>query len=268
MAARERRGPGRGSTQPESAVVDLNADLGESFGPYTLGNDADILRWITSANVACGFHGGDPRVMRKTVALCRERGVAVGAHPSYPDRVGFGRRVLWATPDEVETDVVYQVGALLAFCRAEGVPLHHVKPHGALYNVAARDEETAMAVARAVRSVDASLLLYAPPGSALARAAETVRLRVALEGFVDRRYQPDGTLLSRREPGAVIHAPEEAAAQAWAIAIDRAVRARSGEVVPLPARTLCVHGDNPAALAILETVRATLDQAGILVAAP
>lgn len=248
--------------------VDLNADVGEGFGPYRLGADDEVLAWVTSANVACGFHAGDPRTMRRTVALCRDRGVAVGGHPGFPDRVGFGRRALAVAPEEIETDVVYQLGALLGFCQAAGVPLQHVKPHGALYHLAARDRGAAEAVVAAVRAVAPGACLFAPPGSALAAAGAAAGLRVALEGFPDRRYNSDGTLASRETAGALVEDPEEAAARAVRMVREGWVEATGGVRVPLEVHTLCVHGDTPRAAALLRRIRERLEEAGIRVAAP
>src|SRR5687768_10692580 len=191
-----------------SSTVDLNADVGESTGAQRYGDDEGVMPHITSANVACGFHAGDPGVMRATVALARAHGVAVGAHPGFPDLVGFGRREMQATPREVEDLVVYQIGALAAIAAAEGVALQHVKPHGALYNMAGRDAALADAIARATACVDRSLILFGLPGSQLTRAGTRAGLRTASEAFADRAYRPDGALMPRDQPGAVIHDPE------------------------------------------------------------
>src|SRR6188474_1308980 len=177
--------------------IDLNCDMGESFGAYTIGADEAVMASITSANVACGYHGGDPSVMRRTIRLAREAGVAVGAHPGFPDLVGFGRREMRIAPRDVEDMVVYQIGALAAIARSEGVSLSHVKAHGALYNMAVTDNALAGALARAVMAVDPALIFFALPGSELARAASALGLQVALEGFADRAYEPDGTLTPR-----------------------------------------------------------------------
>lgn len=246
--------------------VDLNGDLGESFGVYSLGQDEAMLELITSANVACGFHGGDPRVMERTVRRAAERGVAVGAHVSYPDLVGFGRRRLDATPEEVRTDVLYQLGALYAFCRACGVPLQHVKPHGALYHDAAANRSLADAIAAAVAAFDPDLILVAPPGSQLAAAGQAAGLRVAYEGFVDRHYNPDGTLVSRRHPEAVILDPQVAGLRALRLVREGKVRALGGEDLALTVHTLCIHGDNPAAVELARAVRRHLEEGGIRLA--
>lgn len=248
--------------------MDLNADLGESFGRWTLGDDAALIRHITSANVACGFHAGDPVVMERTVRACREAGVAVGAQPGYPDLQGFGRRSLPLSPDEIESTVRYQIGALEAFCRAAGVPLHHVKPHGALYNDAAADKSKARAIARAVASFSRDLPLYGLASStAMAEAAADAGVPFITEAFADRRYRADGSLQPRSEPDALITDPATAAAQAVAIARDHAVGAVDGSVVALTASTICCHGDTPGAVEIAAAVRAALTAAGVEVRA-
>jgi UPF0271 protein len=245
------------------ARIDLNADLGEGFGAWTMGADEGLLEHVTSANVACGFHAGDPRVIDRTVGLAARAGVAVGAHPSHFDLRGFGRREIHAAPAEVEADVLYQVGALQAFASAHGVALRHVKPHGALYNQAALDETLAGAIARGIARSGPGLILVGLAGSrAMRTAAEAAGLRFAAEAFADRRYDADGTLVSRRVPGSVIHDPQAAAEQALRIARG-SVLAADGREVPLQARTLCLHGDNPNALEIARAVRRALDGAGI-----
>src|SRR5690348_5706792 len=218
-------------------VIDLNSDLGEGFGAYKLGHDAEIMQIVSSANDACGFHAGDPRTMRASVRVAREHGVGVGAHPSFPDRVGFGRRVLHADADEITTDVLYQIGALAAFCRAEGLALQHVKPHGALYNVAARDAGVAEAVVSAVAAFDAALYLFAPPHSALAEAAERGHVPVAREIFADRAYERDGSLTPRTLPGAVITETEEVIARTVRMVREGTVVARTGEEIPMSGET-------------------------------
>ena len=235
-------------------LIDLNCDMGESFGAYRLGDDAGILPYITSANIACGFHAGDGLVMDATVRMCVQAGVRVGAHPSFPDLQGFGRREMSLAPDEVEAFVLYQVGALAGFARAAGVELTHVKPHGALYNQAARERPLAEAVARAVARFSRRLILVGLAGSALVEAAAAVGLPAAGEGFPDRAYNPDGTLRSRRLPGAVLHDPAEIAANAVRLATEGVVTAGGRVTV----QTLCLHGDNPAAVAAAKAVRAAL----------
>jgi len=244
--------------------IDLNADVGEGFGAWTMGQDADLLALVTSVNVACGFHAGDPLVMDRTVAAAARAGVALGAHPGYPDLRGFGRRPMSASPEEVETDVLYQVGALLGFARAHGARLVHVKPHGALYNQAALDEELARAVARGTARAGRHLILVGLAGSAaMRRAAEAEGLRFAAEAFADRAYDDDGTLRSRRLPGAVITDAEAAARQAVSIARDGRVRSAEGADVRVEADTLCLHGDTPGAVANARAVGQALRAAGI-----
>lgn len=245
--------------------IDLNADVGESFGIYHLGQDAALMPLITSANVACGFHAGDPGVMRATLALARVHRVAVGAHPAFPDLAGFGRREISASAREVEDMVLYQIGALAGLAAAEGLPLQHVKPHGALFTMAARDEELAEAVARAVGAFDARLVLFGPPGSELMAAGRRAGLQTAAEGFADRAYRADGTLVPRGEPGAVLHDADAVAARAVAMVRDRAVTAVDGAGVRLEIDTLCIHGDTPDAPALARRVRDALLAAGIAI---
>jgi 5-oxoprolinase (ATP-hydrolysing) subunit A len=243
--------------------IDLNADVGESFGIYALGQDPAVLHLITSANVACGFHAGDPGVMRATVALARERGVAVGAHPGFPDLAGFGRRELQATAREVEDMVVYQIGALAGIAAAQNVRLQHVKPHGALYNMAARDATLADAVACATAAVDRSLILFGLPGSQSIAAGRRHGLRTASEAFADRAYRPDGTLVPRSQPGAVIDHADAVVSRAVMMARDHVVVAMDGSRVPLDVETICVHGDTPGAAALAAKIRQALIAAGI-----
>ena len=245
--------------------IDLNSDLGESFGRWTLGNDAELMKSITSANVACGFHAGDPCVMRDTVRMARDNGVAVGAHPGLPDLAGFGRRNMAVTAAEVENLVVYQIGALAAIAAAEQVRLQHVKAHGALYNMAVKDRALADAIAAAVRAVDPELVVFALPGSELARAAEDAGLRLAREGFADRAYEADGSLTPRSRPGSVIHSPDEVIGRAVRMARDGVVRATNGSDIPMRIDTLCTHGDTPGSHELTRQLRAGLDAEGILV---
>jgi 5-oxoprolinase (ATP-hydrolysing) subunit A len=247
--------------------IDLNADMGEGFGAWTMGADEELLGYVTSANVACGFHAGDPSVIDRTVGLALRAGVAVGAHPSHFDVRGFGRREIQTTQAEVERDVLYQVGALQAFARSHGGALTHVKPHGALYNQAARDEVLARAIARGAARVDARLVFVGLASSApMRRAAEAEGLRFAAEAFVDRAYSADGHLVPRSLAGSVYGDPERAAAQALEIARDRAVTAANGSRIALEADTLCLHGDNPHAVAIARAVRRALEGAGVAIA--
>jgi len=244
--------------------MDLNADLGESFGAWRLGDDERLVAHITSANVACGFHAGDFVVMEATVALCRRAGVAVGAQPGYPDLMGFGRRPLAFEPDEVTSMVRYQIGALDAFCRANGVEMQHVKPHGALYNQAAGDPPLAAAIARAVARFSTDLALYGLAGSEpMAAAAADAHLRFVPEAFADRRYTRAGTLQPRSEPGSLVTDPALAAAQATSIATERAVVAADGTRVSVQAESICCHGDTPGAVDIAAAVRRGLEAAGV-----
>jgi UPF0271 protein len=248
--------------------IDLNADVGEGFGPWTMGADEELLPFVSSINVACGFHGGDPRIMDRTMGLAVRTGVAVGAHPGYWDLRGFGRRALPADPDEVECDVIYQVGALAAFARAHGTELAHVKPHGALYNQAVKDEALARAVARGVARASAGLRFVGLAGSeVMRRAARRQGLPFAAEAFVDRRYLKDGSLTPRSLEDAVIVDPELAAAQAVSIVRDRRAFTAEGEAVATEADTLCLHGDNPRAVDIAWAVRQALEREGIAVRA-
>ena len=249
--------------------MDLNADLGESFGRWTLGDDERLVSHLSSANLACGFHAGDFRVMEATVALCRRAGVAVGAQPGYPDLLGFGRRPMPFEPDEVESLVRYQIGALDAFCRAHGVEMQHVKPHGALYNQAATDPALAAAIARAVGRFSRDLLLFGLASSeAMVSAATDAGLRFVPEAFADRAYLPGGTLQPRGASGAVISDPAAAAARAVEIATGGAVTASDGTRVAIRAESICCHGDTPGAVEIAAAVRRALEGAGVTVAAP
>ena len=249
--------------------MDLNADLGESYGRWTLGDDERLVHHVTSANVACGFHAGDFRVMEATVALCRHADVAVGAQPGYPDLLGFGRRPMPFEPDEVESMVRYQIGALEAFCRAAGVELRHVKPHGALYSQAAADPALAQAIARATAHFSRDLLLFGLASSEpMAAAAADAGLRFVPEAFADRRYLPDGSLQPRSEPGSVLADPDAAAAQALAIATGEAVEVSDGPAITVSADSICCHGDTPGAVEIAAAVRRALEGAGITVEAP
>ena len=247
--------------------IDLNSDLGESFGRWTLGNDAELMTSITSANVACGYHAGDPGVMRETIRLARHAGVAVGAHPGFPDLAGFGRRNIAASPREVEDFVLYQIGALAGIAAAEGVQLQHVKAHGALYNMAVHDRSLADAIARAVAAFERSLIVFALPQTELYRAADAAGLRVAAEGFADRAYQADGSLTPRTHPGSVIHSAEEVIGRAIRMAQHGLVRATNGVDIPMRVDTICTHGDTPGSHELTRQLRAGLEAAGIVVKA-
>jgi UPF0271 protein len=248
--------------------IDLNSDLGESFGPWPMGCDTELMPLITSANIACGFHAGDPGTMRATVALARTHGVAIGAHPGFPDLVGFGRRDLKASPREIEDFVLYQAGALAGVAAAQGARLQHVKAHGALYTMACRDGAMADALARAVAALDRSLLLFGLPGSELLRAGRAAGLRVAAEGFADRAYEADGSLVSRSKPGSVIRDAASVAARAVRMAREREVVAVDGSVIRVEVDTICLHGDTPGAVELARAVRAALEAAGVTVQAP
>lgn len=247
--------------------IDLNCDMGESFGRYTLGTDAALMPHITSANIACGFHASDPLVMERTVRLAQEHGVAIGAHPGFPDLQGFGRRDMQLSPEEAEAMTLYQIGALAGFARAAGAGLVHVKPHGALYNQAARDRDLAKAIVRAVSRFSRELVVVGLANSVLIEAALEAGQPVAREAFADRAYEADGSLRSRRLPGAVLHDPAQAAEQAVRIARDGHVVAWGGESVVVQAETLCAHGDTPTALAIVQAIRQALAEACVEVAA-
>jgi UPF0271 protein len=247
--------------------IDINSDMGESFGAYTIGHDAGLMTSITSANVAAGFHAGDPSVLRATIRMAKAHEVAVGAHPGFPDLVGFGRRELNVTPREAEDFVLYQVAAVAGVASAEGLRLQHVKPHGALFNMAVRNAELAAAIARAVACFDPSLILFGLPGSEILAAGRAAGLRVAAEVFADRAYEPDGSLVSRRKAGAVIHDPEAVVARAVRMAKDRTVVASDGSVVALEAETICVHGDTPGSDDLAARIRRGLEAAGVEVKA-
>jgi UPF0271 protein len=248
--------------------IDLNCDLGESFGAWRMGEDVALLELVSSANIACGFHAGDPEVMRHTVAQAIAHDVAIGAHISLPDLQGFGRREMSVTPAEVHAMTLYQIGALHAFTRAAGARLSHVKPHGALYNMAARDGALANAIARAVRDFDPQLRLFGLAGSALIDAGNALGLPVAAEAFSDRRYRADGSLQSRREVGSVIEDAELATAQAIGIARDGEVHTMDGHKVQLQADTLCLHGDGAHAVLLARKLREALEAAGLRIVAP
>lgn len=245
--------------------IDLNCDMGESFGAYRIGADEEVFPYITSANVACGFHGGDPTVMRTTLVRARDHDVAIGAHPGFPDLIGFGRRNIDATADEVYDLVVYQIGALLGFANAAGMQMQHVKPHGALYNMAVGKPQLAAAIARAVRDVDRGLVLFGLPGSHLISEGESAGLRTAAEAFADRNYMSDGTLVSRRRPDAHIHDPAEAVARAIRMVRDGTVTPVDGPPISMHVDTICIHGDGPHAAEFARRLRTGFEEAGISV---
>ena len=246
--------------------VDLNSDLGESFGAYTIGMDNDVIAHISSANIACGYHAGDPLVMDKTVAAAKEAGVAVGAHPGYPDLIGFGRRNIACSPKDAKAYVKYQLGALMAFAKAHGVAVQHCKPHGALYNQAAKDPALAQAIAEAIAEVDASIILLGLACSEMITAGEKAGLKVASEVFADRAYQADGTLVPRSKEGAVIHDKDEAIRRTIRMVKEGKVTAITGEEVDLKADSVCVHGDNPSAVEFVKNIRAAMQAEGVEIA--
>lgn len=243
--------------------VDLNADMGESFGAYKLGLDGELLNLVTSANIACGFHAGDYMVMQKTVSMAASKNVAVGAHPGFPDLQGFGRRNMQLTPEEVRNLVIYQIGALQAFARAEGTELKHVKSHGALYNMAAVNYELAKAIAEAVKKAVPDAILLALANSEMVKAANDVGVKVAQEVFADRAYNPDGTLVPRSIPGAVIQDPTQATERALRMVLEGKVTAIDGQEVHIVADSICVHGDNPQAVKLASNIRKELERAGV-----
>ncbi|WP_429841140.1 LamB/YcsF family protein [Brevibacillus sp. FIR094] len=248
-------------------TVDLNCDMGESFGAYQLGNDQEILPYITSANVACGFHAGDPATMRKTVRMAVEAGVAIGAHPGFADLVGFGRRNMEISPEEAYDLVVYQIGALQAFVRAEGGAMHHVKPHGALYNMAATRPALAESIALAIYKVNPELMLYGLAGSELTHAGEKIGLATAHEVFADRTYQQDGTLTPRSQPNAMITDQQQSLQQVIRMVNEGLVLTQQGADIPIQADSICIHGDGAHALEFAKSIREALAGAGITIAA-
>ena len=249
-------------------TIDINCDMGESYGAWKMGEDAAVMPYITSANVACGFHGGDPGTIRTTVALALEHGVAIGAHPSLPDLQGFGRRVMKISPQDMYDLVLYQAGAVEAFARAAGARLHHVKCHGALYNMAANDAGLAEAMARAVKDLGGGVILYALSNSLMMKTAKKLGIRVAGEVFADRGYADDGTLAPRGSPGAMIEDAALAAQRAVSMVEDGYVTALSGVRVPVSPDTLCLHGDQPGAVAFAKAIRKAFSEHGIAVASP
>lgn len=248
--------------------IDFNSDVGEGFSLYHAGDDAAVLPHITSANIACGFHAGDSRTMRRTVALAAQLGVAVGAHPGFQDLQGFGRRLMKLSEDEVYEAVVYQVGALMGFTCAAGVPLKHVKPHGALYNLAATHRPTADAICHAVKDIDPGLMLFGLSGSELTAAATACGLKVAHEVFADRTYQDDGTLTPRGQPGAMIEDVTVAVDQVLNMLHRGEVRSIQGNWVPVRAETLCIHGDQPGAAAFARSIKQALLSEGVVIRSP
>ncbi len=248
--------------------IDLNCDMGESYGAALIGNDDELMPLVSSANIACGFHGGDPGVLHQTIRLAQKYDVAIGAHPSYPDLAGFGRREMQLNPQETYDNVLYQLGALEAFTRAGGGKLHHVKPHGALYNRAARDAEQAEAILHAVYYFDKTLQVYGPAGSELHSAAIKIGLGFCREAFADRSYQSNGSLTPRSQPGALIKDVVLAVQQVIQIIETSTVTALDGTIIPMKADTICIHGDGLYALEFTNAIRNTLTEKGIAIKAP
>ena len=247
--------------------IDLNCDMGESFGAYSIGMDDAVIEHITSANIACGWHAGDPLVMDRTVRIARENGVGIGAHPGYPDLIGFGRRNLDCTMAEIQQYIIYQLGALDAFCRVNGTHLRHVKPHGALYLTAVENKDVARTIAEALVSYNPNLFYVAlagEKGKMMSRIGEEVGLKVVYEAFPDRAYTSEGTLQSRRIPGAVIKEPKVVAERALRMAAEGKIVAVDGTTIEIEAHTLCVHGDNPTAVELVKTIRQSLEAENIV----
>ncbi|MBB4039031.1 UPF0271 protein [Microvirga flocculans] len=247
-------------------IIDLNCDMGEGFGPWPMGDDEAMLDIVSSANIACGFHAGDPSIMFRTAEIAKRKGVAIGAHPGFNDLHGFGRRAIRGdSPAEIERMVAYQIGAMQAVASLAGHKVTYVKAHGALNNMANEDEDLALAIARAVKGVDASLVNVCMPGLLMEKASEKVGVRVAREFFADRTYEDNGTLTSRRKPGSVLHDAEEAAERVLRAVQDKAVTSTSGKRIPLAFDTICVHGDEPSAVAMARTIRAKLEENGVVI---
>jgi UPF0271 protein len=251
--------------EEEKMNVDINCDMGESFGIYRLGFDEEMMSHITSANIACGFHGGDPIVMERTVSLAKQNGVSVGAHPGFPDLVGFGRRNMELAPQEVRNDIIYQIGALSAFAKTLGLSLQHVKPHGQLYNLAAKDEPMTRAICDALLTLEDSLILVALSGSRMAEIASKSGLKVAREAFADRAYHRDGSLVSRKKEGSVIHDPKRVAERIIRMVQEGKIQSIEGNLIDLEVDSICVHGDTPGAVQLAQTIRKNLEGAGIRV---
>ena len=247
-------------------MIDLNSDVGESFGVYKIGLDEEVIPSITSANIACGFHAGDPAVMRRTIALAKKHGVALGAHPGFPDLLGFGRRNMDATLEEIRDFITYQIGALQAFASSQGMKLQHVKAHGALYNMAAQDERIGEAIIDSASRLDKELILVFLPGPKREEFQEIAKrygIRIAFEFFADRAYNPDGSLVSRRQPGAVIQDHQQAAERVLKMVTEKRISAKDGTEIDIIADTICVHGDNPAAVRLTKQIREALTASGV-----
>ncbi|MDR3562689.1 MAG: LamB/YcsF family protein [Negativicutes bacterium] len=244
--------------------IDLNCDMGESYGVYTLGHDEETMPFVTSINVACGFHASDPMNMQKTVKLAKKYGVAVGAHPSFPDLVGFGRREMVATAEEVKADVIYQIGSLWGFCLTEGLKMQHVKAHGGLYNVAVKDLTVATALAEAIKTVDSDLYMLCLANSAMVEAAKKVGVKYVEESFADRAYTAQGTLVSRKLPGSVIHDVDTVVERVMGMVKKQQVTSIDGAAISLKTQTVCVHGDTPGAVAMIKKIREVLTGEGVV----
>ncbi len=253
----------KGSERMDTIKVDLNSDLGEGFGIYKTGNDEEIMKSVTSVNIACGFHAGDPLTMEKSVDLAVKYGVAIGAHPGLPDMMGFGRREIKITSREAKAYVTYQVGALMAFANARGAILHHVKPHGALYNMAARDHDLALAIAEAVKDIDKNLILVGLTGSQIVKAANEVRIKAANEAFADRAYLPNGELAPRSMKGSVVINVEEISKRALEMVKNGKIKTIDGSIIEIKVDTICVHSDTPKSLNIVKKLRESFSLNGI-----
>lgn len=243
--------------------IDLNCDMGEGFGVYTLGYDEEAMPHVSSINVACGFHASDPANMWKTVRLAKQYGIAVGAHPAFPDLVGFGRRSMAASTEEIKADVIYQIGALWAFCQAEGIKMQHVKVHGAMYNQAEKDIQVAVAIAEAIKAVDPGLYMLCLGNSTMVEGAKQAGVNYVEEAFADRAYTAQGTLVPRKQAGAVIHDVSLVAERVLSMVKHKEVAAIDGSIVPITAQTICVHGDTPGAIDMIKAIRHKLEQEGI-----
>jgi UPF0271 protein len=244
--------------------IDINCDLGESYGEFKVGNDAEIMPYITSANIACGFHAGDPVTMAQTINLAKKHKVAVGAHPGFPDLTGFGRREMQLSSEEAKSYVIYQISGLQGFAKTSNLSLQHVKPHGAMYNMAVKDEKLSKAIIEAAKAVDSNLIVFAPPNSTLARVAAKNGLRVAYEFFADRAYNSDGSLVSREQSNAIVHEPKKVIERVTRAVSERAVLAIDGEVVNLgEVHTVCVHGDTSNAIELAKNLKKGLVKKGI-----
>ncbi len=252
----------------EKQTIDLNCDMGESFGSWKMGNDAELMKYLSSVNIACGFHAGDATTMRETIELAIEHGIAIGGHPSYPDLQGFGRRAMALSTQEVYDVVLYQISAIKGICEASGGKLHHIKPHGALYNQAAKDKNLAESISKAIKSLDENLILYGLSGSYLIIEAEKIGLTTASEVFADRTYQADGSLTPRTEPNALIHNTKKAISQVLQMIQEQTVTTTNGEKVSLKCETICIHGDGENAVEFAKEINKSLIQNGITIGNP